>query len=360
MVVNDSHPTLSTAKPLSNRCNNAPVVVRFAALGDAVLLTVLIEQLFQRYGQPVALLSSGGWTRTLFGSDPRVSELTLVTSRKRPYWFAPSQREAVRWLKMQTGPVYLCDPDPSARRLVERAVSPTRIRYLWSKWPGNEVHWADWWHSVGGDTSIAHGSGQPRLHVPTSWEEDARAWMASRGLAENSFVLIQPGNKKTTKLFTSKRTAHDKFWPYDRWTTTIRSVLAERSDLRVVICGVPREARLVDQIAKQCGDDRVIAAATELPLPRLVALTARAHSMISVDTGPAHVAAALDCPLVVLFGAFGWQRWAPRAPNSTVRTLGGRTEDARASVATIDAAAVVDAWKTLAPRGHRSSPQSRT
>ena len=27
----------------------------------------------------------------------------------------------------------------------------------------------------------------------------------------------------------------------------------------------------------------------------------RAHSMISVDTGPAH-AAALDCPLVVIFG----------------------------------------------------------
>lgn len=32
-----------------------------------------------------------------------------------------------------------------------------------------------------------------------------------------------------------------------------------------------------------------------------MALLQRAHSMISVDTGPAH-AAALDCPLVVILG----------------------------------------------------------
>ncbi len=343
-----------SAKPKSSiQPDGAPIVVRFAALGDAVLLTVLIEELFKRYGQPVALLSSGGWTRTLFDADSRVGNVTLVTSRKQPYWFTRSQREAVRWLSTQTGPVYLCDPDPHARRLVERAVPPSRIRYLWSKWPGNEAHWADWWHSVGGDTALAQGSGQPRLHVPAEWRNDARAWMASRGLTENRFVLIQPGNKKTTKRFTWKRTAHDKFWPNERWTTTIRSALAERSDLRVVICGVPSEARMVNEIAELCNDSRVIASANELPLTRLVALSSFAHSMISIDTGPAHIAAAMDCPLVVLFGAFGWQRWAPRAPNSTVRALGGRNEDERASVASIDATSVIDAWKTLPPRGQR-------
>src|SRR5260370_30421961 len=43
-------------------------------------------------------------------------------------------------------------------------------------------------------------------------------------------------------------------------------------------------------------------AADDLPIPRLVALLARAAGLITVDSGPAHAAAAVGCPLVVLFG----------------------------------------------------------
>ncbi|MEW5297215.1 MAG: hypothetical protein WDW36_000439 [Sanguina aurantia] len=49
-------------------------------------------------------------------------------------------------------------------------------------------------------------------------------------------------------------------------------------------------------------DRRCAAATAVLPLGRLKALLEIAHSMISVDTGPAHLAAAMGCPLVVLFG----------------------------------------------------------
>ncbi len=34
----------------------------------------------------------------------------------------------------------------------------------------------------------------------------------------------------------------------------------------------------------------------------ILALSSHAHSMISLDTGPAHAAAALNRPLIVLFG----------------------------------------------------------
>ena len=82
---------------------------------------MLLEQLAERHGTPVDLLASGGWTRSLLANDPAVADIQLVTSRKSPYWFTPSQREAVQWLAAHKGPVYLCDPDKYARRLVERA-----------------------------------------------------------------------------------------------------------------------------------------------------------------------------------------------------------------------------------------------
>ena len=63
--------------------------------------------------------------------------------------------------------------------------------------------------------------------------------------------------------------------------------------------------------------------ADDLPLRRLIALLSMAHSCISVDTGPAHVAAALDCPLVVLFGKASPARFRPVSRTSPVQVIQG-------------------------------------
>jgi len=327
-----------------------PVVVRFAALGDVVLLTVLLEQLAKRHGSPVDLLASGGWTRSLLGNDPAVGDIQLITSRKSPYWFTPSQREAVAWLAAHRGPVYLCDPDKYARRLVERAVPRARIIAPWEHWPGLGSHWADWWFSVGSAEPLTPDRGQPRLHATPAWIADARAWTEARGVADAPLLLIQPGNKKTSKRWSLHRTDNDKFWPVERWAQVIRGALAAQPDLRVIVCGAPREADLVDEIVQAAGDARVLAAAHDLPLPRLIGLATFAHSMISIDTGPAHIAAAMDCPCVVLFGYHGWGRWVPRAPTSQVKPLGNRDTRDGATVQAITADEALAAWAALRPR----------
>jgi ADP-heptose:LPS heptosyltransferase len=87
-------------------------------------------------------------------------------------------------------------------------------------------------------------------------------------------------------------------------------------------------------------------AAAELPLPRLLALCARSHSMISVDTGPAHAAAALGLPLVVLFGAHSQQQWLPRSPSgSQVSGVGGPPQSNRLDQISVEA--VFAAWCAL-------------
>jgi heptosyltransferase-2/heptosyltransferase-3 len=63
-------------------------------------------------------------------------------------------------------------------------------------------------------------------------------------------------------------------------------------------------------------------------LRRLLALLSMAHSCISVDTGPAHVAAALDCPLVVLFGQANPSRFRPVSRTSPVQVIQGFAERA--------------------------------
>ena len=68
--------------------------------------------------------------------------------------------------------------------------------------------------------------------------------------------------------------------------------------------------------------------------------------MISVDTGPAHAAAALGAPVVVLFGGASQSVWLPRGGSGrSIIGLGGRPE--RNHVAAISVQEVVDAWDTL-------------
>jgi heptosyltransferase III len=340
--------------------SSPPVVVRFAALGDVVLLTVLLDALAKRHSEPVAVLGSGQWMRALLEHDPAVAEVRLVTSRKAPYWFTPSQREAVAWLRTQRGPIYLCDPDLHSLGLLLRAVPRDRIIRVWDQWPGIDTHWADWWQSVGSDTPLIERSGQPRLTVLPQWRIDAEQWLHSKGLAEHPILLIQAGNKKTAKKWTWQRTTNDKFWPIDRWASVIRGALLHMPLLRVVVCGSPAELQLVNDIVAACNNDRVFPAAADLPLTRLIGLTAIAHSMISIDTGPAHIAAAMDCPSVVLFGHHGWGRWCPRAPSDCVIPLGHRETREKGSVMEITVDEVLNAWKALHVAPLRASGASET
>ncbi|EQD27613.1 glycosyl transferase family protein, partial [mine drainage metagenome] len=108
---------MSTAPP-------RPLVVRFGALGDMVLLTPLLALLRQRYGVAPDVLSAGAWTPPLYADHPDVHQMLLLGSRKRPYWSDPRQWRAVAQLRA-TGPrpVYVCDELATAplARLLARA-----------------------------------------------------------------------------------------------------------------------------------------------------------------------------------------------------------------------------------------------
>jgi heptosyltransferase-2/heptosyltransferase-3 len=124
----------------------------------------------------------------------------------------------------------------------------------------------------------------------------------------------------------------------------VRKVLATSPDSRVILCGAPQEGAMLQDIQLSAGSSDVVAA--ELSLRQLLAFSESAHSMISVDTGPAHAAAALGLPLVVMFGAESQHVWLPRSPSgSPVLGLGGPPDSNRVDQIPVDA--VFDAWSSL-------------
>ena len=76
-----------------------PLVCRFGAFGDMIMITPLLRQLYLRGGLPCDVLAIGGWNKLLFEQMPYVRNVFTIDSRSAPYWFNRSQRELVRTLK---------------------------------------------------------------------------------------------------------------------------------------------------------------------------------------------------------------------------------------------------------------------
>jgi heptosyltransferase-2/heptosyltransferase-3 len=76
-------------------------------------------------------------------------------------------------------------------------------------------------------------------------------------------------------------------------------------------------------------------------------LLARAAGLVTVDSGPAHAAAAVGCPQVVLFGKALPSLYRPwGTAGAEVKVLTGRL-DGEPSMLGISANEVMDAWSTL-------------
>ena len=200
---------------------------------------------------------------------------------------------------------------------------------------------------------IQENSRAPRLFVNDSDRADLDAWLHRHDLNDGPLVLLQPGNKRTLKRGRAGQLGDDKAWPGERWVELVRQLLARDPALHIILCGVPAERAVLRAIASAVDSDRVIEASSELPLRRLLALLERASGMISVDTGPAHAAAAMGCPLIVLYGASSPLQWLPRSPSgSAVVGLGG--PPLRSRVAEISLDEVLAAWDALPLRSRQA------
>jgi heptosyltransferase-3 len=341
---------------LENRAS--PLIVRFAAFGDVVLLTTLIDAVFNRFGTPVDLLGSGAWTTALLGADPRVGHIRLVRSRRAPYLISGNQRSAVRWLRSRPrGPVYLCDPEPKSRWLLQRAgIDDSTILPIHYDLSEGEPHWSDWWAACGRRAPPAYAQVPPgasgptspiaQLHVSESDIADCEAWLTGRGWTHAPLVLIQPGNKRTLKRGRFAMFSDRKYWPARHWAAVAAGVITALPEAQVLLCGVPSERGVIEDIRRASGCKSVHNLAADFSPRRLLPLLLRAHSMISVDTGPAHAAAALDCPLVVMFANARQHRWLPRSRRARVVPLGGTAGDYSRMIE-ISVADVLAAWRSL-------------
>jgi heptosyltransferase-2/heptosyltransferase-3 len=186
--------------------------------------------------------------------------------------------------------------------------------------------------------------------VGAAQRADLVAWLRRRGIAGSGLLLVQIGNKRTMRRGLRRLAVNHKYWPLERWAEVLRRLHTDRPQHRIVLLGTGPEFELNEAVATLAAVDRIHNAADDLPIPRLNALLARGEVLITVDSGPAHAAAAVGCPLIVLFGRASTALYRPwGAAGAPVSVLTG-TLDGQPSMLGITTAKVIEAWEALAPR----------
>jgi len=147
---------------------------------------------------------------------------------------------------------------------------------------------------------------EPRfaLSIPEEARQRVEAELA-RELVTESILCVAPGARWETKR-----------WPVERFAEAAAR-LAEESAVRIIVVGTEEDRELARSICSRVGE-QALDWTGRTSLVELAALFARSALLLTNDSGPMHLAAALGTPVVAIFGPTNPSRTGPYSDGAVV------------------------------------------
>lgn len=313
----ESLPTPRRASP--RNISKVLLVLRGQRLGDAVVSLAFTAALRKQHPQAEIWAASPPNLAGLLACDRNLDRFFPLPW---PEWHSPS-RAALAWRELagqgfdlayalgiqlmnavlaRTAAAYGIGYDYNGRGRVLDEPHQPHLSCNRSGWEygadTNPPHVVDFWGML-----LAEPGGPP---PPVSWRgldlsahrPAVRRWLASRNLAGEEPLILHPwaGNPIRT-------------WPPELARRFLELWLHQQPGA-VVLTGGPADRGAGERLAHGLGG-RVVSAAGDLTPGQTWALLEHAALVVSVDTCVIHMAAALDKPVVSLFGAGDPLVWGP-------------------------------------------------
>ncbi len=162
--------------------------------------------------------------------------------------------------------------------------------------------------SVFGDVVRAAGVGMDRIPAPRvpRCSESRRQVLAELGNLPRPWVILHPGSGDN---FPGRR------WPSERFAAVARK-LVQTHGATILLTGTRAESGLLATVADSLPSTSVVSCADRFSLRQLVELIDQSDLVISNDTGPVHLAAAVETPVVALYGPNTPRLYGPLGPDS--------------------------------------------
>lgn len=290
------------------------LVIRLDLIGDLVLSMVLVRVLKRTYPDcEIDLISVPASARVLEG-DP---DLTRLLGYDPNIWRRPKAllskknwrelRTLLKTLRAREYDLAISVFGKWAGVLAALSGAKRTLGFGHESFPGLMTesvagkHWTpgEKKHEVDYCLELAQAAGAtiqpedryPHLFVPQEAEQAVEQILAQVG--------AQPG-RPLIACHVSANNGQSKRWPVPYWATLLDRLMREEN-ASVVLTGAPNDLPLIEKITTRMRE-QPLNLAGKTSLIQLAALLKRADLLISGDSGPMHMASAVDTPLIAIHG----------------------------------------------------------
>ncbi len=306
------------------------LVLRMDLIGDLVLSLPVIHSLKRTYPDAeIDLLAIPSSSKVVI-SDPDLAEVIAydpnIWRRPKALFQMQNWREAAtlrHHLRARHYDLAVSVFGPWAAILAVLSGAQRRVGFGQESYPGlmtdsvAGAHWqsGDRLHEVDYCLKLSQAAGatiQPYDRIP-------RLYIASPVRTQIEELLqregIQP-NRPLIACHVSSNNGYSKRWPIAYWAKLIDSLIGE-DRLSVVLTGATNDLPCIEAIVRRTHEHPVNMAG-KTSLTQLAALLQRANLVITGDSGPMHIAAAVNTPLIAIHGPTDPLMSGPISPHATV------------------------------------------
>ncbi len=283
------------------------LVIRAGQLGDTVFASSIINPLRNHFGDDTVIdwVAKSGMGR-LFEKDPRINRVFNMKRRKTPFFINLSKQKIILSalfnpydyiINLELGALF-----NSVMRLT-RAKHKVGMPYRHFTEPA-ETHAVENLHLIyesflnADDMSFA----QPSL-IGALPEE-----LKTKFNLPEKYIVLSPSNSHHNK----KSSINLRAWPVAHWNSLFR--LLEKNKIDAVMIGAESERLFFNKLDRL--PKNIISLVGKTSFAELVGIIKGADSLVVTDTGPAHIAAAVDTPVYALIGPTNFKRTGPYKTSS--------------------------------------------
>lgn len=153
----------------------------------------------------------------------------------------------------------------------------------------NSIHVVDYYLKIVRAVGASQADAEFLLPIDSTASDSVNDLLQSHNIEPGSYAVFVPGSAQKSKC-----------WPAHNFAALADKIAAEFG-LPIILVGTAGERPITQDIIRQT-TAQVTDFAGLTSLPELTALFKTARIVVSNDTGPGHIAAALGVPLVMIFG----------------------------------------------------------
>lgn len=139
----------------------------------------------------------------------------------------------------------------------------------------------------------------PKLNATIDQMQEAEVLLRQQGITVSP--VPAKGREPLIALNASATNSRAKCWPEERFAA-LADLFSTQLNAQIIFIGAPSERANAARVMAQMQTRKALNLAGETSMTQLVGLLARCDLLVSNDTGPAHIAAALGRPTLTLFG----------------------------------------------------------